>query len=195
MGIGDMGIFPSQSYSGWDGSIRPAVDLVTVVSNYTLRLNKSSYTIFAAGRPENDTESWRYTIDNAIKMEQVGAMAVLSDDLAPLWGYDRNATHGSYVNSIYPIPAAPERYQYLQKFRITNHDFSYNLLFTDGAVKTYSDGSRDAWRKWCDYFVYNGSYPDTSDESLTTRMNAANTEYALEYFIWRPYLDGAYEQD
>jgi len=79
--------------------------------------------------------------------------------------------------------------------RITNHDWSYNLLFTDGAVKTFTDGSRSAWRNWCDEYVRVVSYPDTDDETLMGRMISTNTEYAVEYYIWKPYLDGAYSAD
>ena len=194
-GIGDNGTHYTHGYSGYDGTSSISAEYTGVISNYTLRLNKSSYTIWTAHRPENDTETWRWTTDNAFKLEQAGAIAVLSDDLAQLWGLDRNSGHTTYVNSVYPVPVAPERYSYLLGRRITNHDWSYNLLFTDGSVQTFTDGSRSAWRTWCDEYVRNGSYPDTDDETLMSRMIAANTEYAIEYFVWKPYLDGAYQAD
>jgi len=115
----------------------------------------------------------------AIKLREAGSVGLVSDALE-YKGFNRPA-------------ATPDRYEALQKYVVTNHDNSYNILFTDGAVKTYADGSKNVYKAICDV-AYESDQSNYSWETYYLWVQSKSTT-ALDYYVWTPYLDTAYTAD
>ncbi|MFH0964529.1 MAG: DUF1559 domain-containing protein [Planctomycetota bacterium] len=97
-------------------------------------------------RPENVNDySW-----NSYKLDEILGKAIASD---AIWGfYAREdvgytgATWGFGSASPYYYNAGrPDTLQ--QGWFSSNHDSAYNVLFTDGSVKTFSDGGRSLYKE------------------------------------------------
>jgi len=72
-----------------------------------------------------------------------------------------------------------------------NHDNSYNVLFADGAVKSYNDGAGNLFRGWMK--VWN--HKSNNNGQYTHKMQGAGGTTDDDYHMWRPFLDTAYQQD
>jgi len=149
-----------------------------VLSNYTHRVSQYG------NIPSIDG----YASDNSYKLERFGSKVILADNLQLIvsritvgWtGWTAAVNRGDMMNS-------------MKHFVVTNHDSSWNLLFTDASVKTYTDGAGGLlWayakeielRRRDNYLGYEKAYP-----------GATATIAPLEQYIFKPYLDGAYQQD
>jgi len=97
-----------------------------------------------------------------------------------------------------PSVPRPERYLKMQKLRITNHDSTFNVLFGDGSVKSYSDGAKNVWHAFVDHMMVNsgGNWGAGAHADLYhTGVGPAQYAPALDQKIWKPYLDTAYAAD
>jgi len=162
-----------------------------VFLNYSLRMYK----------PFMRYASSTYTVaePTAIKLEETGAIAIVSDLLesfqfqARPWG----------------IMAPPSNVTDLLNHRIvTNHDNSYNVLFPGGTVKTYADGSRNVYKaiiKAWGATLYVGNASRTTSSYRSLFLGPENSPYpaygynsettALDFFVWTPFLDTPYAAD
>ena len=89
-------------------------------------------------RPENTPdESW-----NSYRLDDIPGLAVASDAIWGFWQKWRvwiNTTGGPNIGGTSPYLPYNQA-TFLQKDELTsNHDMSYNALFTDGSVKTFGD--------------------------------------------------------
>jgi len=170
----------------------PDIAICHVMSNYTIRWTKKGDQASITGR----TDRWP---DNSYKLERIGKAGIVSDNLGlthhstvyatPNW---RNDLGGQSWD-----PDVTKRDQYMSAMRynvLTNHDNSYNVLFADGAVKTFSDGAQNlmwAYVHMIHYMTYSGC------GSRTYFENQSDTDPSrwAETLLWKPYLDEAYQQD
>jgi len=160
----------------YDGSSFLAAGYCNVLTNYSYRVFKSKCI------PSNGSANT--FLPSAAKIESVGQAGLLSDALDMWIGSRRN-----------PIPnnndvlAKPDRYYELRKSNVTNHDSSYNILFSDGSVKTYGDGASNIFRKLCDIWV-----EQTHENMNDYIMLGYATNYKnLTKDVWKAYLDSAYQ--
>jgi len=63
----------------------------------------------------------------------------------------------------------------------SNHDAAYNVLFTDGSVKTFSDAGKSLYKFFATYKANSGGWNPTIAE--TQRV------------VWEQYFDSLYAQD
>jgi len=163
-----------------------------VMSNYTLRINKPYVTMVSVGT---------FMLPTAVKLEEAGGIGIVADSLNTFLGVARGGT-GSDTGadalwSGAAHPAVNEQYNYARPWFITNHDSSWNILFTDGSVKTYGDGSGNIFRA----IVYCWDQSEQSQgghEALYLRDTLVSTPGGhvpttmLDRFVWTPYLDSGY---
>ena len=195
IGSAGMGIFHSSTaYGGdflWYMEQSRSVDLN--VYGYKIDGSTGLAQCFGAG----DTYSWNATKCNLIGSYQVrpdsttGATwnsynidrilgkAVASDTVYGwVWRANTNSRQGnSYAFN--PTYAADQlRYQSF----ISSHDSSYNVLFTDGSVKTFSDAGRSFYKN---YLILQLTHVGWADQmSLSNRAK-----------LWKTYFDPLYAQD
>jgi len=155
-----------------------------IISNYSMRILKRFVV-------DGTNSAWKPT---AIKKERAGAVAILSDHLEP-WQTCYKDPAGSGNNPPIPGDNIIEKTKYLTKFMTTNHDSSYNLLFSDGSVKTFGDGGRNVLRAlvtvWNDQFTeqrYSGLF-------MMKRPGCSEATHWLDKDVWKAYLDTAYQAD
>jgi len=155
-----------------------------VFSNYSLRMKK---------------EYLRYTGNNvyptAIKKEESGAIAIAADSLEPFLFQGR--TTAWWVQAGGVGTPTQDAYDGCRKLVVTNHDNSYNVLFSDGSVKSYNDGAGNVYKALIATW---GNYTEDDGQHETRNLHApqaAGAPYtsALDYFVWTPYMDTAYRAD
>jgi len=125
-------------------------------------------------------EGGREYVHGSFKMDEIQGMAIASDVADPLQPFQGNldSSDWSYFEMInLPGYAKPST-------GLTNHDASYNVLFTDGAVKTFSDAGRSLFKMYVNDQAYLAS-------SWTARPNCSQTR--AKYY--RLYFDPLYAQD
>jgi len=124
----------------------------------------------------------------AIKIEESGQTGLVTDSLEMDLGQWRpwGPFPGPYLSD---DDAVATQISNAAKHQVTNHDNSYNVLFTDGSVKTYADGAKNVFRAWIK--VWNHKAND--NPRYTHRLTTTYTDD--DNLIWQPYLDGAYGQD
>ncbi|MFH0962779.1 MAG: DUF1559 domain-containing protein [Planctomycetota bacterium] len=102
--------------------------LCTMIGSYTVRLNDATW-------------SW-----NSYKIDEIQGQAVASDAIWGFWGRFIIPTGASYCSTPWGSSGygsctySSMSYQSPMHW-ISNHEQSYNVLFTDGSVKTFSDGA------------------------------------------------------
>jgi len=149
-----------------------------VFSNYSVRV--------MAGHARKSDMPADYLAEATIKIKEVARRGLVADTVDP-WLF--RTPYGSATETF------EEARHRLKDQDITNHDASYNILFPNGAVKTYGDGGRlvqnalieaarqsiYAWNVWrlVPLWCYAGDPPT----SMT------------DHYVWTPYFDGAYRQD
>jgi len=183
------------NYSCYNRSMAITGAYCRVYLNYTVRLNSAEMTWTGMYRPEN-TEVWSFFRNGAMKLEEIGKAGIVSDSIDQFLGSDRDVVVGGRR-----VPPSQEDYDKARPYAVLNHDNAWNILFSDGAVKTYSDGSRNLFRSmvdgWC--FVHWGG--DDPGECWVTGLGYLGAMGPLNKFtlgekhVWRPYFDTAYEQD
>jgi len=196
-GIGDALVWINGGY-GWCGQWESystnttfdAYDLgiCYVLTNYSYRQSR----LFSRIDPNYNGG---YLNPYAIKLEEAGKMAIVSDKLEMFFPFRSTA----WTNA--GAPAAPAETNYkdaphvffsnMKHVQMTNHDASFNLLFTDGSVKTYSDGTSNILKP-----VAFESRKDSSNMMLREAVvDWKSSIGALDLYVWTPYLDEAYQAD
>jgi len=172
-----------------------ASNYCNVLTNYSMRYKK-----------EYLTSSGNYIMPTAIKIEEVGKAALLSDNL-DFWVAHYTPTRaGGGLNICQAAQGVTNERECFERAlqRIsTNHDHSYNVLFPEGSVKTFTDGSRSMfaryikatyWDAWDannkDEGIWVGYHPSTSTGGATA-AGSSMTDVAC----FTPFLDEAYQQD
>jgi len=155
-----------------------------VFVNYSLRMKKE-YLRYAGNNP----------LPTAIKKEEAGAIALVADSLEP-WLF-QNRTTSWWVQAGGVGTPTKEAYDNCRRLQVTNHDNSYNVLFADGSVKTYNDGSANVYKALVATW---GNYTEDDGKHETRNLHAPQGgsspfTAALDYFVWSPYLDTAYQAD
>jgi len=161
-----------------------------VQTNYTLRNPVANLESQYLRLPGSGTTYTGY-LPNAAKLERAGRVAVLADSLALLerrWS-QWNTNAWDAVSDMDKILADAKDYL------ITNHDNSFNLLFADGAVKTYSDGGGNLLRVYCAWKRGYGSQNLRSPTEWGGTYGTSAVNAWCENVLWKTYLDGAYQQD
>jgi len=176
----------------WSGSnIRKG--FCEVMSNYTIRILKRKVEWEYSDRPEHDMgEMYPMLWPHSFKPEKVGAVGLVSDCLEQTFYSDRDALFGNTGN---PMAGDPRRYEVARHWLLQNHDHSYNVLFTDKSVKTFNDGGKQLYRAlidaWC--IGANDNVTETSDKWCT--YGTPDYGPLLDRYVWKPFLDPAYQQD
>jgi len=129
----------------------------------------------------------------AIKKEQIGKAGLWADNLE-IWGYNAVEWWGGTAPALNLdtllawIEGGSNRMHH--KRRTMNHDNSYNILFADGAVKTFNDGSQRIWKE---ILLINAACG-----GVYTGFNTAlyvNKRYGPDPQLFKAILDEAYQQD
>jgi len=176
-------------------------DYCRVAMNYTMRVTKYGDPPIAASR----------NLDNSAKIERLGAKVIVADNLALILDhrsarYYENAAGFNIANTNNDAEKAAydaRRSDIMvdaKKYLVTNHDSSYILLYTDGSVKTFTDGSNNV------LWAFITGVHRFSNNSTTWTMPGAGGAYdtndalgrgaaALEHAVFIPLLDGAYRAD
>ncbi|MFH0963672.1 MAG: type II secretion system protein [Planctomycetota bacterium] len=131
----------------------------------------------------NDTR-----VADAMKLDEFQGKAVASDGMLH-W------TQGAYLlpsgasHSLYGTNLSTRAYAWtiMSRLAVSNHDHAYNVLFSDGSVKTFSDGGGSVLRQLCDMINF-------YDTVLTWRSMTFNPITQLNS-VWSNYFDGLYAQD
>jgi len=138
------------------------------VGGYTRCTILGSYQI----RPENTTDlSW-----NSYKLDEIQGLAVASDAIWGWYGRDYQAASnwGPWDWYYYNTPDKLKADEFS-----SNHDMSYNVLFTDGSVKTFSDAGLSMFKHF--QFLQ-------STNSRRPRLRQISEVYEI-------YFDNLYAQD
>ena len=138
--------------------------LCTMVGPYTVRTSADNW-------------SW-----NAYKLDEIAGQAVASDAIWAFYGrwwmdYDAAPPGGSAGSGScrYDTPSDQNPMHW-----VSNHDRSYNVLFTDGAVKTFSDGGMLLYKR-------------TASERVTGYGRPVEMDVLAQF--WVDYFDPLYAQD
>ena len=164
--------------------------LCMVQINYTLRNPVASLKKTPLRLPGSGTHYQGY-LPNSNKLADVDKAAVVSDSVALLekrWFY-WNSQEWSVHTDLEKMVADAKDYL------ISNHESAFNLLFADGAVKTYSDDAGKLLRTYC---AWKRGYVAQAFRSPTEWGGHKGTEAAdawSENVIWKAYFDGAHQQD
>jgi len=128
-----------------------------VLTNYTMRFTRMCPNLY--GCREGYGSNYILFFDNSAKLEQFGGKGIPSDNLS-LGRFKKDSTGNDtaweewdangWITS--GVINSANRNDVLGNIRtknlVSNHDASYNVLFTDGAVKTYGDGSGNILMGW-----------------------------------------------
>jgi len=160
-----------------------------ILVNYTLRFHKPFITysrdVSLGHKPYNLHPA-------AIKMEEYPKLGLVADNLN--WRYFERPGAGSWWSPSAAWPAREQVYEAMKDYTITNHDHSYNVLFSSGTVKTYNDGGKHVYRAMCEAFRHSPNSQAVSEE-LYLRKDSTDLTTVLNHFVWTPYLDESYAQD
>jgi len=160
-----------------------------VLGNYTMRLSRLGD---VTGR-----QPW-YQYEHAVKLELMGAKGIFADNLllrldnlARLWRW----YGGPYTTRALAEAGLSELIVDMRDRIVTNHDNSYNVLFTDGAVKTFGDGGGSLLRSYTINIEWE-RWNDIAGATYQRPMPGATGDYKeFERYIWEAYLDTAYSAD
>ena len=165
-------LLATQVYWGyWTGPYRYNALTNDAIGGVALACDTNSTTYGACGimgsyavRPGDETYSF-----NSHKLDDVQGQAVASDAIwgffgryniradatfESYWRYDWGPPSGGYLGATY----AGSNQEILSKDAwVSNHDASYNILFTDGSVKTFSDAGMSILKEAAQYRVSVGN--------------------------------------
>jgi len=117
----------------------------------------------------------------AINLAAAGKVAIWADSLEPFaGGVD---WPGGNDSNTWADP--PEKYHMYMFEYVTNHDMAHNLLFSDGAVKTFGDSSN---------FVYR-SLVDIQQRAGALYQQLHESHFYTEKYLWLRHFDLAYCED
>jgi len=176
-GLGDFG-GAVNDYNCFDGSSTLGAEHCTVLTNYSVRNFVVYMTDLGAGGRIQAT---------AARLEEIGKAGIISDSIELMSGQTKTSSWGSY---------SPPYEDLTDEWRgkiVVNHDRTWNVLFADGAVKTYVDGADQLWQRMLDlYDLYNCRY---AGEALCNMTVSLNARYSVDKSLFEPYFDDAYQQD
>ena len=99
-------------------------------------------------RPENVDD---YSL-NSYKVDEIAGKAVASDAIWGFFGRSNARWHSQWPASIDPTKwyyTSSQPNTLSTRWWASNHDNAYNVLFTDGSVKTYSDAGLSLYKSFC----------------------------------------------
>jgi len=91
-------------------------------------------------RPVGSTGTW---YKNAFRLNRIQGEATASD---AIWGFWSRVAVGPYLTTHAAKWQTPD--ELTRNVWVSNHDMAYNVLFTDGAVKTFSDAGLSLFKDW-----------------------------------------------
>ena len=143
------------------GASRSAASYCIIIGSYTLR---------PGGDSGFHHDSWR--------IDDVQGKAIASDAIYGFWmrnyiGYSGGGT--ANYNEIAELR---------KEFWVSNHDMAYNVLFTDGSVKSYSDAGVSLQKTWTAARLTNAQ-----------RTNLGPMPSRVSSHIWEVFFDELYAQD
>ena len=186
---------PTYYHTCNDGSGDITQTYCMVISSYTLRLT-------------NLGEGWRgYTYripDQSAKLARLGKRALLADNILAAfnqlgwkWASAGWTTNGGSGAHYWPVDGYRDKIMSdMMQYGVYNHEASYNVLFADGAVKTYSDGAHNIMWAYAseveaNYYI-GGVYGMPGGGGVD---GSQSTPFGITKEIWEPYLDTAYQAD
>ncbi|MFH0964884.1 MAG: DUF1559 domain-containing protein [Planctomycetota bacterium] len=123
-------------------------------------------------RPGDSGYNW-----NSHKLDRIQGKAIASD---AIWGWIfRSNIMNRVSNPVNQVAFNPNVRELLYESFVRNHDAAYNVLFTDGSVKTYSDAGMNLYKSYLSEQIGQGTEP-----SLTRIAK-----------LYRLYFDELYAQD
>ena len=138
--------------------------------------------IMGSYQVRNDTETdWTWASYQLKNLEAWGTLAIASDAIWGFFGRPRQEHSGLYGALIYQHSTADPTTLSHQWFT-ENHDMSYNVLFTDGSVKTFSDAGMNLYKTVVAGQDVGGGY-------------AGQAPYWIGKYVWEVYFDALYAQD
>jgi len=185
---------PQYYHSCNDGSGNITLDSCMALSGYTLRLT-------------NLGEGWRgYTYripDQSAKLERLGKRGLVADNLLASFnklGWKWESAGWTVATGDNRTLASPDYRQAIindmLRYGVFNHEASYNILFADGSVKTFADGSRDMlWQyaiKVEAIWEIGGGWCAPGGGG---NAGSQPPPFSITKNVWEPYLDTAYQQD
>jgi len=163
-----------------------------VLSNYSMRFPKAEMRINAAANRPNPPHGNLvcgaiYPV--GIKLDEVGKLGIVADLTEPFLTQNR-----PWGNST--TPTDTQKGDECRKRFVTNHDSAWQILFADGAVKTFNDGSKAVFKKYADMWGLACPY-NFAEESLPkgVQTGVAWWSYFEDQSIFQPFFDTAYQQD
>jgi len=133
----------------------------------------------------------------SFRLDQNGGKAMASDAIWGFYGRIRQSTTYEYAGRPWSWYAAGQGVwdspgDYRPNMLFSNHDGSYNVLFTDGSVKTFSDAGR-AFYKW---HVQERMQTSISDYPVSSHPYPGNPiAMGKTVALWEQYFDPLYAQD
>jgi len=172
------------NFTGFYGGGITDIDTCHVMTNYSIRFARKLNPVIPS--------SGNHSAGISMKIEEVGAVGMVSDNLTltsirgtQLWRlwYDDGITTRALLESNRSKVLAS-----VSEKVVTNHDNSYNVLFTDGSVKTYADGTKNILFGWARVVRTHGNQTLRSPACATD----PNSDATAEADIWKAFLDTAY---
>jgi len=163
-----------------------------VLSNYSVRWDSRFSRFYQLSYPGRG--GW-YALPFAVRLDDYGAKALVADTIELALAISPEVILGI------PPPDPPERYFKGFHWIVRNHDGTWNVLFADGSVKTYSDSSANLYHALVDEWARNiPSWGDGESEPANTRMVDLDGDGSMDDWfsnrtIWAAYLDTAYGGD
>ena len=133
--------------------------------------------IIGSYQMRNPTYDGNIPLWQSWKVHRIDGKALVSD---AVWGFFRYSG-GSYISGA----LMEEIEDCTRDYFWQNHDSAYNVLFTDGSVKTFSDGGLSLFKQCA---IYEANAYHASFGALTM----GNSERGV---IWELYFDPLYAQD
>jgi len=183
-GVGDFGdraYSTARCLTSWSPVSHTLPDECIVLTNYSAR------TLQRFVRDATNSH-W---LPTAIKKEAFPKTALLGDTIEFWQGSNKDPLSTAQDP---PVSGATVREQgmYLYAYITTNHDSSYNLLFADGAVKTYADGGKNAYYGLVDVWV--NTLHEYQASGVFMARHPSYSRYADKQ-VWKAYFDTAYRAD
>jgi len=192
-GVGDWDTVNHNPAACSDGSATLDFGVCQVLVNYTFRWHSPMLNAGVLSHPIPPARGGPCYTPHAMRLEEVGSIGVVADTIEVWLGQDPEILLGN------PPPPRPARYTSALIYLVQNHMSSWNILFPDGSVKTYADGSQSLYRTlvelWC---LGIPSYGDGVSEPLSDIVDIDGDTtfdgWVIDGF-WRRHLDGAYKAD
>jgi len=153
-----------------------------IFGNYSVRIAKE-FSIMEGGE----------SLPAANKLEEMGQRGLVADHVAP---YTAGNWFSDSIHNTSPSYAGPEAYRNCKAYAAANHDSSYNVLFPDGSVKTYADGSDNVHKALVD--GWNVARPSAGTSYWVTLPWAYapwTGENWADQRVFLPFLDTTYQGD